>query len=430
MRQKLTKTAVEAVKPGKKRAFIWDSGDGSTKGFGLKVMPSGYKALIYQYRMVGGRRAVTQRYTIGEYSAALTVSKAREIAEQLARDVATGVDPIARDYSVNEQKKAAKVAKAAAEKGRVELVVEDYLKAIAHRQKPLRTLGERKRLLAYELVGTEKKPGPWRGRLITEINAKDVRDVLKKMIRRGSVASMKKVLDAIRQVFNYAISEDFRKDNPALEIDLKAMGYAALTRDRYLTPAELKAVWLAADRTPYPFGPFVKLLILTGQREGEVAGMAKSELNPKAVTPWKIPSERAKNGEEHAVHLSLQALAVVKSLPDTNRLMFTTNGKRPISGFSKAKRALDKASGVTDWRFHDLRRTFVTTAAETLKIPPHVTDKILNHKSGTIKGVAAIYQKAKFLDERASALDAWGNYVESLIAESLSNVVPITTARR
>jgi integrase len=429
MLQKLTKTAVEAAKPGKRRTFIWDSGDGSTKGFGLKIMPSGHKAFIYQYRMAGGRRAVTQRYTIGPFSTALTVAKARVLAEQLERDVAAGIDPIARGHSENEQKKAAKAAEVAAEKGRVELVVEGYLEALEHRKKPLRTLKERRRLLAYEFIGTEERPGPWRGRLITEISPKDIKDVLKKVIARGSVGSLKKVLDAIRQVFNYAVSEEYRKDNPALGIDLKALGYATRARDRYLTPAELKAVWLAADRTPYPFGPFVKLLILTAQREGEVAGMAKSELTPESLTPWKIPGERAKNGEQHTVHLSQQALAVIASLPITKKLIFTTNGKRPISGFSKAKKALDKASGVKDWRFHDLRRTFATTATEVLKIAPHVTDKILNHKSGAINGIQAVYQKAQFLEERETALNAWGNYVESLMNKKPTNVVPIKTSR-
>ncbi len=431
MRHKLTKTVVEATKAGKKRVFIWDSGDGSTKGFGLKVMPSGYKAFIYQYRMAGGRRAITQRYTIGELSTALTAAKAREIAEQLERDVAAGVDPIARDHAANEQKRVAKAAAVVAQKGRVELVVEGYLEALERRQKPLRTLDERKRLLAYEITGTDEKPGPWRGRLITEITTKDVRDVLKKMIKRGAMGSMKKVLGAIQQVFDFAISEDFRKDNPAAEIDLRAMGYVARSRDRYLTPEELKAVWLAADRTPYPFGPFFKLLILTSQRESEVAGMEKAEFMPNTLTPWKIPPSRAKGDLGHIVHLSPQALAVIKELlPKTKRLLFTTTGKTPISGFSKAKIALDEASGVRDWVFHDLRRTFTTHAAEVLKVPPHVADKILSHKSGTIKGVQAVYQKAQFLDEREAALNAWGNYVEALVTEKTANVVRISAGRR
>ena len=442
MRQRLTKAVVDAAKPGKERVFIWDSGDGSVKGFGLKVMPSGHKCFVYQYRMAGGRRAVTQRYTIGPYSVGgrgLTMDAARKNAEQLERDVSSGTDPIARGHVDAERKRAEKIALENAQKGRVELVLAEHLNVLKKRPKKLRSFNEREQMLNRELIGTLDNPGPWRGKLVTEITASNVRNILKRAAARGSVGSTRNILAAIRPFFAYVISEEYRTDNPASDIDLKALGYEENARKRYLTPKELKDVWLAASRMPYPFGPVYQLLILTAQRLNEVAGMRKSEFTLDNITPWKIPGERAKNGEEHIVHLSRQALDIIKRLPKSNAnidLIFTTTGKTPVSGFSKAKSVLDKKSGITrknghpEWRTHDFRRTFATNAAEILKIPPHITDKILNHKSGSIKGVAAVYQRAAFLEERASALDAWGNYVESLIAESPSNVVPITTARR
>ena len=105
--------------------------------------------------------------------------------------------------------------------------------------------------------------------------------------------------------------------------------------------------------------------------------------------------------------------------------MFTSNGKTPFSGFSKSKKRLDELSGISNWRLHDVRRTVVSGMAQ-LGIAPHVADKVLNHQSGTISGVAAVYQRHEFLEERKTALGAWGNYVQSLLDDTdRDNVVNI-----
>jgi integrase len=417
MRAKLTKTAIEGAKIGTSRTFIWDAGDGAVKGFGLKIESSGKKIFVYQYRMGGGRRAVTKRYTIGELSTALTVARAREIAEGLEVKVRSAIDPLGEARAKAEQER----ARAAIQNNRVEVVVADYLKAIKRRKKRLRSYDRMKTYFEHYVTGTDAKAGPWAGKVISEVTGRDVRDVLRTLARKGRVASTRHVLALLRPFFDYAISQELRRDNPALGIRLKDFGHTLQGRDRHLSPMELRAVWLAADEMEYPFGAFFKLLILTGQRRNEVAGMRWSELEPNTVTPWKIPSDRSKNGIEHTVALSAQALTVIAALPEMGKdLLFTTNGKNPISGFSKAKQYLDKDSGVggedgdAGWRLHDLRRTFATIAAEVIKVPPHVIDKVLSHKSGAIKGIVAVYQKAEFLEEREVALNAWGLYVETL----------------
>ena len=118
----------------------------------------------------------------------------------------------------------------------------------------------------------------------------------------------------------------------------------------------------------------------------------------------------------HVVHLSGEALALLAGLPrlENSAYLFTTTGTTPVSGFSKAKEALDKASGVTDWRIHDLRRTFATVTTGNLGIAPHVIDKVLNHVNGAVKGVAAVYQRAQYMDERRATMEAWGGYLKSL----------------
>lgn len=416
MRQRITKTAVENATAGMARLLIWDAGDRAVKGFGLKIETSGRKIFVYQYRMGGGRRASTKRFTIGEFSPALTVAKARAIAEGLELKVRSGVDPVEEARVKADQER----ARATMQIDRLEVVVGDYLKSIQHRKKRLRSYDRIKSYFEHYVSGTESKHGPWRGKVVSEITSRDVRDVLRTLVRKGRVASTRHVLAVLRPFFDYAISQELRTDNPTLGIRLKDFGHSLQPRERHLSPTELRAVWIAAGTADYPFGAFFQLLILTAQRRGEVAGIRRTELAPDTLTPWRIPAARAKNGQEHTVHLSLQALAVVRALPASkDDLVFTTTDKTPISGFSKAKAELDDRSGVggqndNEWRLHDLRRTFATIAAEVIKVPPHVIDKILSHKSGAIKGIAAVYQKAQFLAEREAALNAWGLYVETL----------------
>ena len=142
--------------------------------------------------------------------------------------------------------------------------------------------------------------------------------------------------------------------------------------------------------------------------------MAWSEIDEASRT-WRIPAQRSKNGKAHLVHLSDPVWEIIQSLPRTSSLVFATSGGRNFQDFKKAKAALDRASGVTDWWLHDLRRTVVSGMAR-LGVPPHVADKILNHRSGTISGVAAVYQRHEFLAERKQALDAWSTHVAGVIS--------------
>ena len=194
--------------------------------------------------------------------------------------------------------------------------------------------------------------------------------------------------------------------------------------DRVLSNEELKSIIQAAREFGGAFGGIVQLLVFTVQRRNEVSEMTWDELDLDQSL-WTIPSERTKNAKPHFVHLTDQAKEVLAAMPHVGSFVYTTTGKSPFSGFSKAKKELDKVSGVTGWRLHDIRRT-VTTGMATLGIAPHVADKIMNHQSGTISGVAAVYQRHEFLDERKTALEAWSNYVQALMDEAdLDNVVRI-----
>jgi integrase len=215
--------------------------------------------------------------------------------------------------------------------------------------------------------------------------------------------------------------------NPFRNLPVSA---ATTERERVLSDEELRDIWAAAVATPYPFGPFYQIAILTLQRRDEVAGMRWSELSPDGCT-WLIPGARVKNGKPHDVHLSPPARQILRLIPRRNGydLVFSTTGKTPISGFSRAKKALDAAIAVgrdkrrkaartspaiIPWRLHDIRRTGVSTLAR-LGVDSIVADKLLGHQAAKLRGVAAVYQRHDFAEERARALEMWAAYVIDLI---------------
>jgi len=199
------------------------------------------------------------------------------------------------------------------------------------------------------------------------------------------------------------------------------------------------ATALACDRIGWPFGPLGQLLLLTGQRRDELAHATWSEFDLDKE-PWTLPGERTKNGRGHIVHLSALAIETLAKLPriaSKKGWVFTTGlggGDTSVSGFGRGREriaaAMTKASGeaVAPFTLHDLRRSTATGMA-ALGIAPHVVDKILNHSSGKIAGVAKIYNRFEYLSERKTALEAWARHVESLIRPTPSNVVEIAAAR-
>jgi integrase len=161
-----------------------------------------------------------------------------------------------------------------------------------------------------------------------------------------------------------------------------------------------------------PYGAIVELLALLGQRRSEVAEMTWREVEIEKNL-WTIPAERAKNSRTHFVHLAPRALEIIHAQQKSDGLVFPTPSGKPFMEFSNLKLRLDKDSGVSNWVLHDLRRTVVSGMA-SLGIAPHVADKVLNHQSGTISGVAAVYQRHEFLAERQAAMNLWDEHIAGL----------------
>jgi integrase len=246
-------------------------------------------------------------------------------------------------------------------------------------------------------------------------------------------------------MFAWAASRDILAVSPCAGVSPPT---TEQSRDRVLADGELRLIWQGADAIGWPFGPMVQTLILTLQRRDEVADMSRPELKAQDRL-WVIPRDRVKNGQEHEVPLSPAAWALLEGLPIIGRrgLVFTVTSTTPVSGFSRAKVRLDaeilklqRADAIErgecaadvqplpHWTLHDLRRTGATGMAR-LGINLPVIEKILNHTSGSFRGVAGVYQRHSFAEEKRRALESWSNFVFGLVnPEPATNVINLVRA--
>jgi len=249
-------------------------------------------------------------------------------------------------------------------------------------------------------------------------------DLLDGIVEAGKPIAANRTFAAVRKLFNWAVARDIIPTSPCAGVKAPSPERA---RDRILNDEELRFVWLAADAMGGPFGPLIKLLILTAQRRDEVAKMQWSELNLRAAL-WTLPGVRTKNNEPHQVPLSDHALAVLTALPGiaNSDFVLTTSGTAPARGYARNKRKLDSLlpEDMPAWRLHDLRRT-ATTGLARLGIDLPVIEKILNHRSGSFAGIVGVYQLHSAATEKATALQRWGNHVEQLVSEESAQVLPL-----
>ncbi len=399
---KLTKRLIDELKPEAKDVFHWDA---EIKGLGVKVTPTGKKVFLVQYRP-GGRGTPTRKVTLGEHGV-VTLHKARLEASRILVQRADGRDP-----AIERQNAKRRLAT-----DRFEDIANEFLEKHATQT---RSCAETKRILGHDVIPE------WGKRSIHEIGKRQISDLLDQVVGRGSPIMANRILAAIRKLFNWAVSRGIIASSPCQGISAPQRETA---RHRVLNDDELIAVLKAANQMGGAFGGIVKMLFLTAQRLREVSNMRWDEIDFDQGI-WTIPSARTKNGKPHFVHLSAQAKTALLSIPKIGDYVFTTNGKTPFSGFSKSKTRIDVLSGVTDWRLHDIRRT-VTSGMAELGIVPHVADKVLNHQSGTISGVAAVYQRHEYIEERKFALETWGRHIEALVnGIDRQNVISIRAARQ
>jgi integrase len=370
MEKPLTAMAVEKLKPKDKR---YDAYDATVRGLGIRIAVSGTKTWFVMKR-VNGRMV---RSSVGRYPS-LSLTDARRRAVDIISQMEDGTLPRAGDAN------------------RFDQVFEEWLR---------RDQGGNRRRRSVELALRKHACPAFKGMMVDTIRKADVIRLLDNITDNGAPIQANRVLAYLRRMFNWCLERDIITSTPVFGVKPPAREHS---RDRVLSHQELQDVWAGTDKMGYPFGPMIKLLILTGQRLNEVATAPYDEFDlDKAI--WKLPGSRTKNGRAHTVHLPPSALKIIGNLPrvDGSDWLFTTTGFSPISGFGKAKKRLDKLSNTSGWTFHDLRRSFATHVTEALGCSPVVVDKILNHVSGSVKGVAAIYQRGEYLDERKYTLEKW-----------------------
>jgi len=395
---KLTKRTLEtlACDPNRKDRIHFDD---DLPGFGLRVTAAGGKMWLIQYRASG----IIRRMKIGN-ATILEPDKARILAKELLGRVAGGSDPFAeKQANIEAARQAAR--KVADDVRADDLTLRRLIDAYDDKY------ASRKRSGTESIRAIRFGFASWLDRPANSFSIPEMVNRFDAMVENQGGPMANRTLAYARKMFNWAVARQMIPASPLAGLPAPAI---ERSRDRTLSTEELKAVWIACEGLSYPLSQMIKILLLTLQRRSEVAEMRWPELSNDLST-WTIPAERAKNGKAHIVHLSSQAqeaLATIHRIAHCP-FVFTTTGKTPVSGFSKAKATLDAMSRVGHWRLHDFRRTGVTALAD-MGFAPHVCDRLLNHVSGTISGVAAVYQRSEFLIERKRALEAWGTHIEGL----------------
>jgi integrase len=260
----------------------------------------------------------------------------------------------------------------------------------------------------------------FRERKIATIRRADIRELLDGI---EGVVLPNRALSAVKTIFRHALSRDWIDTSPVEGI---AKPNAETARDRVLNMEEIKRVWDASALAGYPFGMYIRMLLLTGQRRTEVAGMRWADLDLEAAT-WIIPADDTKGERTHLVPLSKPAVELLKGLPRFGPFVFTTDGETHIRSYSKSKSRLDgliTASGppLAPWRLHDLRRSAATHMVR-LGINENVVGRILNHAQ---QGVTArVYALHSYAPEKRHALDVWASEITRTLDDLNSNLVPI-----
>jgi integrase len=359
---KITKSAVDKLEPG---AFLWDT---SLVGFGARLQLR-HVHYIVRYRFSGKQKLLT----IGKHGA-WTPETARREAQRLLGVVASGVDPSAK----------------APEPDTFATAVERYL---SRKQATLRP-----RSFVETVRHLRKQSASLHQLALSEITRRDVAGVLADVELGSGAIARNRLRASLSSFWRWAITEGLIETNPVQGTARVSEG----SRERVLTAPELRAVWRECGDDD--FGQIVRLLLLTGQRRNEIAKLQWSELADATLT---LSAQRTKNGRQHTLPLSRQALALLNAIPRTEGAAFH-NVKWAI-----VKSKLDARAKIAHWTLHDLRRTCATGMAE-LGVQPHVIECCLNHVSGHKAGVAGIYNRSKLIEPMREALQRWADHVEAI----------------
>ena len=443
MAKTLTAAAVKNYRPGKARREI---PDGGCSGLYLVIQTSGHRSWAMRFRRPSGKPA---KLTLGPVDLSgkeaesepvpdspLTLASARRLAAEIHRQRAMGRDVVADYDAARRRQKSEHETRA---QSTFATAARDFIERYA--SKKTRRWRETARLLGLAYPPTGDEPTTirsglcerWSDKPVAEIDGHDIHSLVDETRRSGAPglkrrsagpteAGARAMLSCLSKMFSWLVQHRRVSQNPCKDVHRPD---ASPARDRVLTAAEIVKFWRATDAERKEFSALLKLLLLTGCRLNEVAGMTRAELSDDGAT-WTIPGSRTKNKRVHVVPLPPLARKMVGS--GREGFVFTTTGRSPVSGWSKIKRRLDEAMQIPPWRLHDLRRTAVTGLAE-LGIRPDVIELAVNHVSGLRGGIAGVYNRSELLPERRAAMERWAAHIEGLVADGPGNVVSLQRKR-
>ena len=399
-RRVLTDRTLRALRPAPAGQRL-DIMDAVVPGFGVRVTDkadergrAAQRTFVLVARYPGS--ANPTRRALGNFGV-LSLEQARVKARDWLELIHRGVDP--RDEEGH--KRRAEIDRRANTFG---AITEDFIKRHLSRQRRGRT-GERE--IRRELLSR------WKDKPAGEITRHDVVAMIDEIVDRGARRQAHMMLGHTRTIFNWAINRGVYglEQSPCDRLRPSALIGRRVPRDKVLTDDEIRAVWHATETLGYPYGPLVRLLMLTGQREFDVANAKRSEFD-LSNNLWNIPGERFKSEAPQRVPLTDDSTALLAGLPKgtSGDFLFSfCGGKRPVNGFSKAKRSLDLllaelVGHVDHWVFHDIRRT-VRTRLSALRVEERVAELVIGHAR---KGLVRIYDQHQYIDEMREALALWG----------------------
>ena len=399
----LTDTFIRQMEiPKESRTEVFD---GRVNGLILRVTSKGIRSWCYRYRFANKDR----RMTLGHYPD-LSLKEAREKATEATKMVREGNDP-ARERNLRESKRGVEYDSTFVSLS--EKYLREHVRGEKHyidpfTEKPLhRQWKETERILEKEVV-------PVIGHLpLSDIKKADIIALLAPIKAKAPYVA-NNVLKLIKGIYNWALSIDLVEMSPCL--GMKAP-HKAEPRNRPLNDEEIRKFWEACLEEGYPYGDAFRLLLITGQRRGEVGEMPYNELDRKNEE-WILPPERAKNKRRHVVPLSPLALDVIKSIPNTGGdYLFSTHfGEKPINGYTKPIKRVLKSAGLENVCIKDLRETVATTMRQRLGISTDVIGQVLNHAP---RGVTQRhYASASSIDDIRDALEKWDDYLSDLVLDN------------
>ncbi|MBV7396568.1 tyrosine-type recombinase/integrase [Mameliella sediminis] len=392
MKRKLTTKFIEGQKPDPSKRL--DFRDELMPGLVLRISASGTKTFCLHKRINGKMR----RLTIGRFGV-VSLAEARERVRQVLYEIETGRFEDQTGIEVET-------------KPTLGEMIPDYIEKYA---KVHNRDWKRKQALLEKFATLHNKR-------IDQIKRADVVKACD-VIHKTAPTSANRALAHLKHLMGWCVERGMMEANPIA--GMKPLSKEK-PRERVLTDNELGALWAVCGDEGYPFGDCMKLLMLSGQRRAEVAEMRWSELDFEKRL-WTLPSSRAKNGKQHSVPITDAMLEVLCKTPRffNSDYVFTTTGKSPVSGFGRVQDRLDKAlpEGTEPWIIHDLRRTMSTNMA-MLGVPQPVTEALLNHKTGVVSGVAAIYNVYSYADEKREALATWSQHVMELVQKQDDEIAP------